>query len=198
MFDIEIAHIPCKENTAADALSRLMGLSTMQSVESETDDTKKAYFADPVAGSKYFTASCKPVYFTCWHSGILWMADMILVPSEKVREVMRIMHENVLHGHCGMLKSYDLVAWKYFHHMKVLVAELIDTCPTCQRVKADRSPSQSFLQPLLLPTRNWLSFSMDLVVVFPDVAYKCGIFNAVLSVTYIATRMVHLITTNTN
>ena len=38
MFDIEIVHIPGKNNTAADALSRLMRLNPMQSVESEKSE----------------------------------------------------------------------------------------------------------------------------------------------------------------
>ena len=68
MFDIEITHIQGKDNTASDALSRFMRLIPMQSVESEKDDWKRAYLADPVMGSKYFTASGQPVDLTCWHS----------------------------------------------------------------------------------------------------------------------------------
>ena len=41
MLDIEIAHIPGKDINAADALSILMRLSQMQSVEYEKDDCKR-------------------------------------------------------------------------------------------------------------------------------------------------------------
>ena len=103
-----------KPSAATDALSRLIRLSPMQSVESEKDDGKRAYLGDPVMGSKFFTASGGSVDLTIWHSERLWMTDRILVPSGKVREVLRMMHGNELHGHCGMRKLYDLVAGKYF------------------------------------------------------------------------------------
>ena len=73
-----------------------MRLSQIQSVDYKKGDWKRAYLADPVMGSKYFTALGDPVDLMCWHSGRLWMADRILVPSGKVREVLSIMHENVL------------------------------------------------------------------------------------------------------
>ena len=78
---IKNLHIPGKYNTAADALSRLMRLNPMQSVDSEKNYWKRTYLADPVMGSKYFTASGEPVDLTCWHFGRLWRADRILVPS---------------------------------------------------------------------------------------------------------------------
>ena len=59
---------------------------------------------------------------------------------------------------------------------------------TC--VSSDWRPSQYFLQPLPLPTVKWQSVSMDWVVGFPDVAYKVGFYNAVLTVADRA-RIVH-------
>ena len=92
-----------KPSAAADALSRLIRLSPMQSVESEKDDGKRAYLRDPVMGSKFFTASGKLVDLTCWHSGRPLLADRMLVSAEKIGEFLCIMHENVLYCHwvCG-------------------------------------------------------------------------------------------------
>ena len=52
MFDLEVTHIPGKDNTAADALSSLHVLLPLQSVH---DNWKSAYLADPNPGPKDFT-----------------------------------------------------------------------------------------------------------------------------------------------
>ena len=197
MFDLEIAHIPGKTNTAADALSRLAPAYAMPIDGAATDDWKEAYRADAQLRSKWLLADGSWTQPDAYHNGRIWVADRVLVPASKIREVLRQHHGDVTHGHWGARKTYDLVARKFhFQNMKAIVAEFVRTCPECQRAKPDRRGEQGELHPLPLPTRKWQSISMDWVVALPSVMRNGQIFDAVLTVTDRATRMVHLIPTN--
>ena len=80
--------------------------------------------------------------------------------------------------------------------MKALVTEFVRACPDCPRAKPDRRAEQGSLQPLPLPLRKWQLISMDWFVALPALMRNGQLFDAVLTIFYCATRMVHLIPTN--
>jgi hypothetical protein len=47
------------------------------------------------------------------------------------------------------------------------VAEFVQTCGSCQRVKAQRRKPQSELHPVAIPSRRWESISLDLITDLP-------------------------------
>ena len=79
--------------------------------------------------------------------------------------------------------------------MKQLVAEFVHVCHTCQHVKPDCREKQCLLQPLPLPTRKWQSICIDWVLGPHEMTRNGSNFNAVLTVTDRATRMVHFVPT---
>jgi len=87
----------------------------------------------------------------------------------------------------GPGKTFDLVArLSTFPNMKLLVAEFVRVCPTCQHVKPQHLP---------LPTRKWQSICMGWVLGLNKVTRNGKTFNAVLTVTHRATRLVQFIPT---
>ena len=138
MFDVDISHIPGKDNTAADALSRMACPAvTDSSPGTKPDDWTPDYKADPDIAKIYFDTHGEHTLPQAFHHGRLWDSDRILVPRSKIRQVIAECHEGVLNGHWGPRKTYDLVARKYFFkHIKSLVTEFVKACSICQRVKA--------------------------------------------------------------
>ena len=192
MFDIEIAHLPGKENTAADALSRL----ACPMVATRDVDWTDNYKADPKIANIYYDEKGTLLLPNAFRQGRIWDADRIVVPRDKIREVIAQCHNSIVSGHWGPRKTYDLVARKYsFPHAKTFVTEFCRACPTCQHVKADRRGEQGLFRPLQLPTRKWQSICMDWVVGLPEVTRNGRVYNAILTVTDRATRMCHLIPT---
>jgi transposase InsO family protein len=198
MFDLEIAHIPGVTNTAADALSRMGNAACCCPLYAEPEDNWKAlYKADPKVRADHMDDQGQWLNPKAFHNGRLCDHEKVIVPRSKVRAAIESCHTGVLRGHWGPRKTLDLVARKYsFPNMRQLVAEFVKTCPTCQAVKPDRRGEQGLLQPLPLPTRKWQSICMDWVVGLPEVTRSSQTFNAVLTVTDRATRMVHFIPTN--
>ena len=195
MYDVEIAHLPGKDNTAADALSRLACPMIAQSAAE--DDWLAAYKADPKIARIYFDAQGNLTLPHAFHHHRIWDADRILVPRSKIREVIEQCHSTVLQGHWGPRKTFDLVARKYFFpHAKTLVQEFVRACLTCQRIKPDRRGEQGLYRALPLPTRKWQSICIDWVLGLPVIVRNGQYFNAILTVTDRATRMVHLIPTS--
>ena len=163
------------------------------------DDWTPDYKADPKIAKTYFDAQGNLLLPHAFHHGRLWDADRILVPRNRIKEVIASCHRGLTQGHWGPRKTYDLVARKYvFPHMKVLITEFVRACRVCQHIKPDRRGEQGLLQPLKLPTRKWQSISLDWVLGLPEVIRNGLIFNAILVVTDRATRMVHLIPTSKN
>jgi hypothetical protein len=54
--------------------------------------------------------------------------------------------------------------------MPTAVKKYVQTCDSCQRMKASNQKAAGALQPLPIPDRNWESVSMDLIVDLPVTA----------------------------
>ena len=117
MFDLEIAHIPGVNNTAADALSRLAWAIPAESLR--TYDCKEDYREDPAVARKYFHSDGSWLHPDAYHMGRVWVQDRILVPRRRIREVLTRSHADVVQGYWGSKKTYDLLARKFiFRNMK--------------------------------------------------------------------------------
>ena len=66
----------------------------------------------------------------------------------------------------------DLRQHFWWNNMKKEVAEYVDKCLTCQKVKLEHHPLVGELQPLEIPTWKWDMISMDFVICLPLSASK--------------------------
>ena len=74
--------------------------------------------------------------------------------------------------------------------MKKAVAEYVDKCLTCQKIKAVHQSLVGELRPLEIPTWKWDSVSMDFVMGLPLSASKK---NAIWFIVDRLTKSVHLL-----
>ena len=80
--------------------------------------------------------------------------------------------------------------------MKEFVDHHIRTFHTCQRVKSERKSSRGKIQPFLIPERKWQAIHMDWVLGLPPWPPNVGTYEAVLTITDRATKMVHFVVTS--
>jgi len=66
----------------------------------------------------------------------------------------------------------DLRQYFWWNNMKKDVAEYVDKCLTCQKVRAEHQRPVGELRPLEIPTWKWDSISMDFVMGLPLSASK--------------------------
>ena len=57
--------------------------------------------------------------------------------------------------------------------MKVDIAEWVNKCLTCQKVKAEHQKPSGLLQPLEIPEWKWEQIVMDFVIGLPLTQSKC-------------------------
>ena len=70
--------------------------------------------------------------------------------------------------HLGSTKMYqDLKKNFWRHRMKQDVAAFVQTCLTCQQVKAEHERTKGELQPIQIPQWKWDDISMDFIMGLP-------------------------------
>ena len=82
--------------------------------------------------------------------------------------------------------------------MKPLIAEFVQTCPLCQQIKRDRCTTKGLLQPIPLLKRKWQPIAIDWVLGLHETWRKGFVYDSILTVVDRATKMVHLLPTQTN
>jgi hypothetical protein len=83
-------------------------------------------------------------------------------------QVLRELHATPLGGHFGLDKTLALarrLVW--WPGLPAEVEEFIQTCPTCQRVKADHLPPAGLFFPLPVPSRRGGCISLDFLELPP-------------------------------
>ena len=108
--------------------------------------------------------------------GLLRFASRIWVPNvqELRREILHEAHSSRYSIHPGSTKMYrDLKEYYWWPNMKVDIAEWVNKCLTCQRVKAEHQKPSGLLQPLEIPEWKWEQIAMDFVVGLPLTQGKC-------------------------
>ena len=86
-------------------------------------------------------------------------------------------HKGHFTMHPGMTKMYqDLKGMFWWSGMKKDVANMVNKCSICQKVKIEHKKSSGLLQPLKIPEWKWDGISMDFVMGLPHT--QAG-FNAI-------------------
>jgi hypothetical protein len=117
-------------------------------------------FADPQFTRPYVQDS----------TGLWLLGSRVTVPDvpELRNKVIAMHHEPVWAAHRGINRTVELVARDYWWPtLRADVTAFVQTCDSCQRMKASNQRKGGELLPLPVPERPWSGVSMDLIVKLP-------------------------------
>ena len=99
----------------------------------------------------------------------LFFEDRIVVPKgELCKVIMNEAHNSLLSIHPGSTKMYqDLKQTYWWTRMKREIAQFVNECDVCRRVKAEHQRPAGLLQPLAIPEWKFDHIDMDFVTGFP-------------------------------
>ena len=99
----------------------------------------------------------------------LFFEDRIVVPKGDLRKViLNEAHNSLLSIHPGSTKMYyDLKQLYWWTRMKREIAQFVNECDACQRVKAEHQRPTGLLQPLAIPEWKFDHIEMDFMAGFP-------------------------------
>jgi len=145
-----------------------MGLEIEPTLEHEIrknqmEDEKLKEIADNVALGK---APC----FRIDEIGTLWFGKRICVPEVKtIRDtILHEVHDSADSIHPGSTKIYlDLKERYWWYGLKRDVAEYVDFCDTCQRMKAEHQRPIGLLQAIQIPEWKWEEVGIDFITGLP-------------------------------
>ncbi|WVZ75895.1 hypothetical protein U9M48_023914 [Paspalum notatum var. saurae] len=128
--------------------------------------------------------------------GTLWYKNRICVPNvDSIRKlILSEAHDTAYSIHPGSTKMYyDLKERFWVYGMKRAVAEYVDICDTCQRVKAEHQRPAGLLQPLKVPEWKWEEKTMDFIMGLPHTQKG---YNSIWVVVDRLTKVAHFIQVN--
>ena len=198
-YNVTIHHIPGTTNTAADALSRDPALLAPLLPAPAYEDWTEAYLSDPATKAEFFTADDCLLHPARLYHGHLYRAgdDRIVVPTSKIPFVLAECHDAVMAGHLGVEKTIDLISRKYtFPDLRAHVVKHVRECHVCQTAKTEHRRARGVVMPLRIPERRWNSIHMDWILGLPPFPPDKNTYNAILTFTDRATKMVHFVPTN--
>ncbi|KAI3768718.1 hypothetical protein L2E82_19548 [Cichorium intybus] len=177
-YDCEIHYHPGKANVVADALSRkasgaplrgvclrmtivtpLLELIRKAQVEASKSENQKG---ERIVGQLAAMVKDSRDLLTC-HERI-WVPKLGGVRQTLLEEA----HKSRFSIHPGAIKMYrDLREYYWWPGMKREVAEFVERCMTCRRVKAEHQRPHGRLQPLEIPEWKWEHITMDFITKLP-------------------------------
>ena len=104
------------------------------------------------------------------NQGILRFSSRIWIPhvTELKDEILQEAHNSKFSVHPESTKMYqDLKKNFWWPDMKREIADWVNKCYTCQKVKAEHQRPSGLIQPLQIPVWKWENIAMDFVVGLP-------------------------------
>src|SRR5260370_12442726 len=105
-----------------------------------------------------------------WLEGQLWFQGHLYVPDQEILhlQVIRNHHDHPAAGHFGEARTSKLIC-RSFHWpgLRRMVKDYMASCTTCTRAKSARHKPYGKLKQLPIPSRPWLSISMDFTEQLP-------------------------------
>jgi transposase InsO family protein len=134
------------------------------------------------------SAQLRSIKFT---NGLVTKDGRLFIPTDALRtKLLQERHDSSLGGHFGQNKIEENISRDfYWPQMTNFIRDYINTCDICQRTKKRRHKKYGLLKPLPIPSRPWLSTSIDFVTGLPKT--KTG-FDSILVVVDRFSKMVHL------
>ncbi|KAJ0907443.1 putative nucleotidyltransferase, Ribonuclease H [Helianthus annuus] len=174
-YDFEIHLKPGKENTVADALSRV-DLPTMLALSHPTAlwlNEIRNYFATDPAGQRLVQQLISEPSVFPHHSvrdGLVFLKGRIMVPpvTSIRRDLLAEFHSSTLGGHSGIHATFKRLSTSFtWLGMKRDVTKCIKECSVCQAIKSPAHKPYGLLQPLPIPSDTWQDLSMDFITNLP-------------------------------
>jgi hypothetical protein len=174
---------PGKENSAADALSRMTGSPCLSHLSVPQihvwDQLKAEAVSHPYMKKIGKLATENPDSPYTWRNGLLHYKNKVVIApnSDIIQQLLREFHDSPLGGHSGVLRTYKRLAQQfYWPSMARIVKEYVASCDVCQRVKSDTLSLAGLLQPLPVPCQVWDDITMDFIEGLPQSGRKNTIF----------------------
>ncbi|KAL4383496.1 hypothetical protein GQ457_15G026350 [Hibiscus cannabinus] len=173
-YDYEILYKPGKENSAADALSRVVSttyLAALTIPQSHIwDEIRNVAVDHPYMKKIGKLAREKPGTPYAWRMGLVFYKNRVVVPpnSDIIRTLLREFHDSQMGGHSGVLRTYKRLAQQfYWPSMHRTIREYVSSCDVCQRTKSETLLPAGLLQPLPIPCQVWEDITMDFIEGLP-------------------------------
>lgn len=184
-YDATIHYLPGKQNSVADALSRLpdTDITVVSAVFATTqnrkirsrfeledailDEIKQGYTTDPFIAK--LTSASSGMANVEQHNGFWFLDDRLVIPNgRKVRETLFRLALDRL-GHFGSPKSYDALRHSFYwpNMQRDLEKAYIPSCIDCQRNKFSTTRPIGPLHPLPVPDRRCDSIVIDFIGPLP-------------------------------
>lgn len=170
-YNFDIEYRPGKENNAADALSRKIGvefgaLATGCNIDwgrlwRELElDTELVGLRQRLRDGQQV-----PVGFSIEKDRLLFKGRLVLNRnSEWIPKLFHEFHGSAVGGHSGVQKTYQRMARELFWTgIKGDIARMVAQCDVCQRQKYSTLAPSGLLQPLELPNKVWSEVTMDFI-----------------------------------
>lgn len=204
--DLTIQYLNGKSNVVADALSRRPDLAI--NAITGTVEVDPSWFQQVMAGYQQ-DETCRRILkgeinnaddFVI-EDGLIFKlvasTKKLYIPAvDALRtKIIAANHDTVSAGHCGMDRTYELIArFYYWPKMKELIRTYVSTCVHCQQNKASNQKPGGLLHPLPIPGKRWEHVTMDLITQLP--ATQAG-YDAIVTFVDKLSKMAHFVPTKT-
>lgn len=165
-----------RENLAADALSRMGSVLSLQTVSEVQpmwlQEILNSYMTDPVAQqllAQLAVSSPNEEGFSI-HQGLIKKGNQLWVGHNSAlrTKLISVLHDSALGGHSGIMATYQRVKKAfYWQGLKRDVEDFVKQCRICQKAKSEHVHPAGLLQPLPIPTGIWQDISMDFIEGLP-------------------------------
>lgn len=165
-----------RENLAADALSRMGSVLSLQTVSEVQpmwlQEILNSYMTDPVAQqllAQLAVSSPNEEGFSI-HQGLIKKGNQLWVGHNSAlrTKLISVLHDSALGGHSGIMATYQRVKKAfYWQGLKRDVEDFVKQCCICQKAKSEHVHPAGLLQPLPIPTGIWQDISMDFIEGLP-------------------------------
>lgn len=204
-YDFDIQHRAGPKNVVPDALSRYPAHQCNNLAAHEVTppadlhtSIRSTAAADPIYQRHKRNAQNGQSKHFSWRDNLLWYKDRLYIPDHEplYSRVLHEAHDAQFSGHLGVDKTLARITAHFFWpRMGHTVTRYINTCATCQQVKAPNQRPMGHLQSLPIPDSRFDTWSMDFVVGLPTTQRKK---NSILVMQDSITKMVLLMTCSTS
>jgi hypothetical protein len=187
-----------KDNTAADALSRLPAKNELHAISlcrpRWLESIVQGYIEDEQAKNLLQELSLVSPNTQGYslNQGIIRFKDRIWLGNNKAAHdaILLSLHDSGVGGHSGFLGTYQRVKALFsWPKMKEAVRKYVQQCVVCQQAKGEHIKLPGLLSPLPIPTEAWGTISMDFVKGLP----KSGGYDCILVIIDKLTKYGHFI-----